>query len=150
GSARLFAGDPIDFSGRAGKGSSPRDSKADEERLKALQTPSRPALLPEGNAPDATPAITGPRETREGRRQRLAREERKYFLLYEPGKLQKKDREGKNTGWGDYTRGSRDEKSPGRDCLSDAASGARNPGGSRAKPQRKDNRLENLDNRARQ
>ncbi|HEY2953152.1 MAG TPA: hypothetical protein VGK40_11240 [Verrucomicrobiae bacterium] len=151
GGPRLFAGDPIDFSGGRGKNSGPKESKMDEERLKALQSPTSPSILREGAPPDSMPSINKqPRDPREERRQRLAREERKYFLLYEPGELQKKERGGKDTGLGDYSLGGRDEKSLGRNWLSDDPTGSSKPAGSKGAANRKDDRSEDMESRARQ
>jgi hypothetical protein len=145
GGQRLRAGDPIDFSGAGAKNTAPKGSKADEERLKALQKSTSPSILREGAPPDTTPSITNPRDTHDDRRQRLAREERKYFLLYEPGELQKKDRESKTGSLGDYSLGGRDDKSAGRNWLVNDTSGA-----NKAAANRKDNRSEDMENRARQ
>ena len=150
---RLFAGDPIDFSGGRGKTSGPRENKLDEERLKPLPNASPSSILRDAAPPDSTPSVTQPRDTRdsrEERRKRLAREERKYFLLYEPGELQKKDKEGKNTGLGDYSLGGRDEKSLGRNWLSDDPPDSGKRAGAKGATQRKDNRSEDLESRARQ
>jgi hypothetical protein len=150
---RLWAGDPIDFSGGRGKSSAPKESKMDEERLKGLQNSTRTSILREGAPPDSIPSITNPRDPRdprEERRQRLAREERKYFLLYEPGELQKKDSEGKDTGLGNYSLGGRDQKTVGRNWLSEETSSTSKPAASKGAANRKDDRSEDLENRNRQ
>ena len=138
GGQRLIAGDPIDFSGGGAKNSAPNGRKVDEERLKALQKSTSPSILREGAPPDTTPSINNPRDTREERRQRLAREERKYFLLYEPGELQKKDKESRTGSLGDYSLVGRDDKAAGRNWLVDDTAGAGKPGANKAAANRKD------------
>ena len=150
GGQRLIAGDPIDFSGGGAKNSAPNGRKVDEERLKALQKSTSPSILREGAPPDTTPSINNPRDTREERRQRLAREERKYFLLYEPGELQKKDKESRTGSLGDYSLVGRDDKAAGRNWLVDDTAGAGKPGANKAAANRKDNRSEDVESRARQ
>lgn len=147
----LFGGDPIDFSGGRSKGVTAKDNKLDE-RLQAVQPAARSPLFreaPSDSEPSPTPRDT--RESREERRQRLAREEHKYFLLYEPGELQKKDGEGKNFGLGDLEIGGRDRRSLSRDWLtSDSATESRKGPGGKEAANGKEDRPENAEARSRQ